>query len=353
MSWPDDPLQAVTHPDPYPYYAALAAEPMRRHAGLGLLVAARADDVAAVLGDHRLRVRPPAEPVPRGIADGAAGRVFGRLVRMTDGPRHADGKGAVRRALTSLALGEARASARSHAARQSDALDLADRPERAMEVAWHAPVRTLAELLGLREADEAPARTRALVGGFAAAASPEDAARSAEGAAALCGALTGAGLHGALASAAGGLDAEWIAANAIGFLSQTFEATAGLVGNALVAAGRSPERWRGSVDPLVSHVLRHDPPVHNTRRFVAAPGTVAGVPVAPGDAILVVLAAAAVPFGAGGHACPGDALAAALAAGTLEALRDRGLDPASLAQPVRYRPSPNVRIPVFSEGGRA
>jgi len=33
MSWPDDPIAAVTHPDPYPYYASLAAEPMRRRAG--------------------------------------------------------------------------------------------------------------------------------------------------------------------------------------------------------------------------------------------------------------------------------------------------------------------------------
>ena len=146
---------------------------------------------------------------------------------------------------------------------------------------------------------------------------------------------------------------DWVAANALGFLSQTLEATAGLVGNALVAAGRWHARFDGPVDALVGHVLRHDPPVHNTRRFVAEPGTVAGVAVAPGDVILVVLAAAAMPFGAGGHACPGDALAAALAAGTLEALRDRGLDPSSLAQPARYRPSPNVRIPVFAEGGRA
>src|SRR5687768_83526 len=125
MSWPDDPIAAVVHPDPYPYYAALAAEPMRRHERLGLLVAARTADVVAVLSSDRLRVRPPAEPVPRAIADGAAGEVFGRLVRMTDGPRQAEGKRAVRQALASLDLGEARAAARSHAARRAGALDLA------------------------------------------------------------------------------------------------------------------------------------------------------------------------------------------------------------------------------------
>ncbi|MET0552145.1 MAG: cytochrome P450 [Vicinamibacteria bacterium] len=353
MAWPDDPIAAVTHPDPYPYYASLAAEPMRRHPALSLLVAARADDVAAVLSSPLVRVRPPAERVPRAIAGGAAGALFGRLVRMTDGAEQEHAKRAVRTALASVDAAEARAAARSHAALRAEALDLQDRTERAMDVAWHAPVRTIAELIGLHPADEAPRWTRALAGGFAAGAGPEEGARSSEAAARLHGGLTGTSLHGALGAAADGLDADWVAANALGFLSQTLEATAGLVGNALVAAGRSPDRWRAPVDALVGHVLRHDPPVHNTRRFVAEPGTVAGVPVASGDAILVVLAAAALPFGAGGHACPGDALASALAAGTLDALLASGLDPAELAHPLRYRPSPNVRVPVFAEGGLA
>jgi cytochrome P450 len=357
MSWPDDPVAAVVHPDPYPYYAALAAAPVRRHERLGLLVAARAVDVVAVLASGLLRVRPPAEPVPRAVAGGPAGEVFGRLVRMTDGPPQAHGKRAVREALASVDPRAARRSARARTADMVASLDLARRPWRAMEVAWHVPVRAMADLVGLRpdDSEAAAERTRLLVAGFGTGAGADAAAESARAAAWLREALTGEGLHGALARAAeaAGLDAAWVAANAVGFLSQTLEATAGLVGNALVAGGRSRALSEEPVDALVRHVLRHDPPVHNTRRFVAEPGTVAGAPVAPGDAILVVLAAAAMPFGDGGHACPGDALAAALAAGTLEGLRDCGLDPTSLAQPVRYRPSPNVRIPVFAEGGRA
>jgi len=356
MSWPDDPIAAVTHPDPYPYYASLAAEPMRRHPRLDLLVAARAADVLEVLASDLLRVRPPAEPVPPAVAGTAAGDVFGRLVRMTDGPRQADGKRAVREALATVDPLAAGRNARARAALLAASLDLARQPWRAMEVAWHVPVRTMADLVGLEpdDSETAPERTRRLVAGFAAAATPEDAAESGRAATWLRDALTGDGLHGALArtAAASGLDAAFVAANAVGFLSQTLEATAGLVGNALVALVRRPDLRTGPPESLVREVMRHDPPVQNTRRFAPAAGIVAGVPVAEGDAILVVLAAAALGFGHGRHACPGDALAEALAAGCLEALLEAGLDVEALAGRVRYRPSPNVRIPVFTEGGR-
>ena len=43
---------------------------------------------------------------------------------------------------------------------------------------------------------------------------------------------------------------------------------------------------------MIREVLRHDPPVHNTRRFIAADGAIAGQRVAAGDTVLVVLAAA-------------------------------------------------------------
>jgi cytochrome P450 len=355
MSWPEDPVAAVTHPDPYPYYASLASQPMGRHPRLGCLVAARTADVMEVLASDLLRVRPPAEPVPRAIAGSAAGDVFGRLVRMTDGPRQADGKRAVSEALASVDPRAVRSGAQARAAGLAASLDLVRRPWRAMEVAWQVPVRTMADLLGLApdDGEAAAGRTRALVGGFAPGATTEDAIASASAAAFLRGALGRAGLHGALARAAqtGGLDAAFVAANAVGFLSQALEATAGLVGNALVALAREPDLRALPPETLVRAVMRHDPPVQNTRRFAAAAGTVAGARFAEGDAILVVLAVAG-GFGHGRHACPGDALAEALAAGCVEALMEAGLDPAALRDRVGYRPSPNVRIPAFTEGGR-
>ncbi len=44
MTFPADPIAAVIHPDPYPYYADLVARrPLYRDAALGLWVAASAD----------------------------------------------------------------------------------------------------------------------------------------------------------------------------------------------------------------------------------------------------------------------------------------------------------------------
>ena len=66
---PADPLQAVTHPDPYPYYATLRQRPpLVRDDTLKLWIAARASTVRVVLEDERLTVRPASEPVPRTIA---------------------------------------------------------------------------------------------------------------------------------------------------------------------------------------------------------------------------------------------------------------------------------------------
>jgi cytochrome P450 len=105
---------------------------------------------------------------------------------------------------------------------------------------------------------------------------------------------------------------------------------------------------------VIEEVLRHDPPVQNTRRFVAQAGTVAGREMREGDAVLVVLAAAnrdpAAPlfsFGAGRHACPGQSLAATIARAGVEQALAAGVDPAPLAEGVSYRPSVNVRIPLF------
>ena len=71
---PTDPIAAVTHADPYPYYAALARErPLYRDDTLNLWVASSPQAIAQVLAHPAARVRPPAEPVPRGLCPGPAG----------------------------------------------------------------------------------------------------------------------------------------------------------------------------------------------------------------------------------------------------------------------------------------
>jgi cytochrome P450 len=179
---------------------------------------------------------------------------------------------------------------------------------------------------------------------------------------------------GRQARRAGVDDPDTVVANGVGFLSQAYEATAGLIGNTLLALAAQPAlRARIGADPLllpavVREVSRHDAPVQNTRRFVAAAGGVAGGDMAPGDAVLVLLAAAnrdpaANPrphgfdahlperrlftFGVGAHACPGETLAVGIAAAGVAALLDAGLEPKGLPSRLTYRPSANTRIPLF------
>ncbi len=173
-------------------------------------------------------------------------------------------------------------------------------------------------------------------------------------------------------------DGDDVVANGIGFLSQACEATAGLIGNTLVALGReAPARVAGQpggapLRAIVAEVVRHDPPVQNTRRFLAGDAVVGGQAMKAGDAVLVVLAAAnrdpianpeparfdplrsarqAFTFGVGPHACPGEAVAMAIAEAGVEALLASGVRPERLVQRVTYRPSANTRVPVFAPGG--
>ena len=210
-----------------------------------------------------------------------------------------------------------------------------------------------------------------------ATATRQQQARAAEAAAALRELLgpaldaRGDGLLAELVRAAEpGIEPAALLANGIGLLSQTFDATAGLIGNTLVtlarrtdAAYRRPEALRSVVD----EVARYDAPIQNTRRFAAAPVTVAGTTLAPGDAVLVVLAAAnrdpaanpapdafrpdradpaVFTFGAAAHGCPGRAVAGTIAAAVVQELLTAGFAPED-SGPVDYLPLANARIPAL------
>jgi hypothetical protein len=101
-----DPIAAVTHPDPYPYYAGLVARGrIHRDETLGLWVAASAAAVEGVLTSDLCAVRPPAAPVPAALVSLASGAIFGRLVRMIDGAGHV----AIKPAVTAATAGVERA----------------------------------------------------------------------------------------------------------------------------------------------------------------------------------------------------------------------------------------------------
>ncbi|TDF64389.1 cytochrome P450 [Cupriavidus sp. L7L] len=363
-----DPLSAVTHPDPYPYYRELATHrPFFRDQRLGLWVAAGAREVATVLSHPDCRVRPPAQPVPPALAGTAAGDLFGRLIRMNDGAAHAPLKDLLMPLLA--AIDPAAAARRAAALAELMDAGTAWSAERINGVLSTLPVVTLADLLGLPVAvDRATAAAVAAhVAAFAAAQSPlADANAVQAGVVAaqwlgnwLANAVPAAGPLPSLqqAACAAGIDAQAVAANTIGLLVQACEATAALAGNSLLHLGRGKALPGISPDQLVTEVAVSDPPVQNTRRFLAADATLCGHDVKAGDVVLVLLAAASCggmadgerpwTFGHGRHACPGDRLAQALAGATVTALLARGAAPAVLARAFRYRPSLNARIPHF------
>ena len=376
---PATPLAAVTHPDPYPYYADLVARaPLARDETLGLWVAASAEAVTSVLTSERCRVRPLDEPVPKALVGTAVGEVFSRLVRMNDGARHAALKPPIE--ATVAAARGADATAQRWARRLGEELTPAVHPERLTDLAFALAVSAIAELIGI-PVEMVPAVAR-WTGPFVRAMAPgADAETIALGAGAASQLLdlarslpmNGEGMLANLAGQAPA-DREAVIANAIGFLSQAHDATAGLIGNTVVALSRMPELRAtvraapGTLPRVVAEVARHDAPVQNTRRFVAEDGIVAGTAMRAGDAILVLLAAAnrdpaanadpvrfdherinprVFTFGLGPHACPGAMLAVTIAAAGVGYLLDAGIQLDDLATRVTYRPSPNARIPSF------
>lgn len=355
---PDEltPVTAVTAPSPYPYYARLARERrFYRDEALGLWIAASASAVEEVLAHDALRVRPPAEPVPTALRGNDAGDAFGRFARMTDGDAQRRLKDALTAAFDQLNWDDAIDASTGCSTRYSaDAFGDSDAYERFVAT---VPVAVVATLLGVpaSDIDDTVRLTGAFARALAAGATIDHAERAAHATRVLAERVSGAGpLIAVLRDEARARDVDeaTLVANAIGFLFQSYDATAGLIGNVLVALSRSPQP-RAALADLVADVTRVDPPVHNTRRFAARDLEVAGTHIAANDAILVLLAAAnyddsAPPrtytFGLGGHACPGTRLACAIATAAVGALLDRGLDARALT--LRgYRPLPNARVP--------
>lgn len=378
---PADPVAAATHADPYPYYAALReGPPLAWNDALRVWVASRADVVAQVLQAHgALRTRPAAQPVPLAIVGSAAGEVFAHLVRMNDGAAHEAHRPALQRALAGLDLNAVR----------EDALQVAQRvPLRQplSDTLFSMPVQSVAHLLGF--AGDALPQVDRWMRDFVACLSPLSTPAQLQHAGTAAGALMarfealvagapprhGTLLHSVLAESA--TPSRALLANLVGLLSQTCDATAGLLGNSLVAVMREPSlreaaRMRDGLQAVVEETARHDPSVQNTRRFAVEPACLAGTTLAAGDTVLVLLASAnrdpwfnpepdrfmpvrgqrrMLGFGHGVHACPGQALACTLAAAGLQALLAR-MPAADLAaqrlRGWRYRPSANARIPVF------
>ncbi|MGH7709002.1 MAG: cytochrome P450 [Vulcanimicrobiaceae bacterium] len=382
-----NPLAAVRAVEPYPYYARLVADrPFHRDETLGMWVAAGAQAVEAVLSSTVMRVRPASEPVPKAIAGTPMAGVFARLVRMTDGDHQVTVKDAAVAAFDPPAIADLAAVSERCADMLLQGVSVDDPEGLATFVFSLSPV-VIATALGLSldDARQAAAWTRDFVRSVTPGSSGEEVARGIPATGALIAALRavlakpqpGGSLFGTFVDEGRRrrVDDADIIANALGFLSQGYDATAGLIGNTLVALANNASELRGSVgedanllECVVAEVARYDAPVQNTRRFAAADTTVLGEKVQDGDAVVVVFAAAnrdpwanpdpdrfdlnrkdrrTYTFGMGSHACPGARVATTIARTGVSRLLASGINLQAFAAP-RYRPSLNARIPDFA-----
>jgi cytochrome P450 len=334
MKEPRNAIDAVTHADPYPWYARMATErPLVFDESLQLWVAFAPSVVDEALANPALHVRPPGEAVPAALRGTAAGEVFARLVRMNDGDFHAQHRPGVERAAARWTLDDVATAARDAAA------DLMVR-QPLDRVLTAVPVQAMARLLGV------PALERDVtvhaVHAFVQAIAP--------GASAVVIAEAEAAVQRLMSQGeAEGLDRVQ-AANRIALMQQSLDATAGLLGNTLLALRTAelpvtPQAMRA----FVERVSLRDPAVHNTRRFAAQDLTLAGQRIARGQGVLLVLAAAQRPFGGGRHGCPGERIAIEIVAAGAAWMRAAALfDPEIAAWGGLYRPLANARIPRFA-----
>jgi len=382
---PRNPLEAATHPNPYPYYAKLVAErPLYWDPDMKLWVASGAEAVKSVMTSSICRVRPNGDPVPKHIKGSPAGDIFQQLVRQNDGQRHSDLREVTAAALShiSTAIDE---PSRHRAGALNQSLNPKDGGQKLNDFIFGLSVYVIADLLNLPESimPMMCVWVNQLSRCFSPLSTPEQTEEGNAAAARLIDIFKARESGHDKAQGIGGArqaDKSAEAANQIGFFTQSYEATAALIGSTLLILASNDELHsqilaRPQVlDGVLDEVLRYDSPVQNTRRFLSVNAAVAGKDMKEDESILVVFGAAnrdpslnpepqsfqplrqnrqMFTFGLGAHACMGADWAKVIAKAGIAQLLHAGINLKRISQSYAYRRSVNVRVPVFGVGESA
>lgn len=310
-------------------------------------VVADAELLRSVLDDARFSVRPSTQPVPPQLLDGSLAALFSKLIRMRDDPL----RGSARALVVALLGAVSPPALELEVERQAHAILSAHTSltQRLHALQFDLPVRALAAVLGLvsLSAQALPEHVHAFVRALAADADAQRIARG-ERAAQL--------LVEAIARDTNQRSPTERVVNILGLLMQSYDASAGLIGNALLALQRQglleqARSWpRHTMLKHIRHTQQNDPTIHNTRRYAAQRCTLAGQTVEQDAALLLVLASARAEelgWGAGAHACPGRDIACLLASSALRTLLSTSIELEHVAARASYLPLPNARIPCF------
>jgi cytochrome P450 len=313
----------ATRPDPAAWHEALRK--LGTHSRGDQWIVSTPADVAAALSAPDLHV-----VAPLAGADAAA-ELIARMARFSEGGAHQR-----RRAMTVSVLPPV-ATIAAHAEDIARG-QLCDRPP-----AEELDVMPLARTL----APEALARAMGL--------SKPDAACAAETTGRLCDALASARTSDADIAAIQlraalrplGASGEDEVAAAVSVLFQARDATAALIGAAVLAA--EDDAGNHPAD-RVETVLRHQAPTQCTRRTAVADATIGRAVIPHGSDVWIFVAAAetgsGVPatFGSGPHACPGADSAVAIARAVVTVLDEDGWRPVA-GQRIDFERRPNLRLP--------
>ena len=298
--------------------------------------------VDAILDDPgRFGVRPPGQPAPPHLGDGALARTYGRWVRMRDDAGHAQAKEAIQVALGRLD--------RTHVERVAQEQSQMALPGGWDHWVWATSCATMAGLLGFGPHD---LRAQRVLSGHlhaVARALAPNASRDQTSAGDLaCSELLkdaerGPGVPLGLPDVADEV------ANRLALVWQSFDAGAALLGKALLRLAEEPPLRRpGEMEAWLERLVREEGVLLNTRRFARSDVRIGRDAVRRGDTIVVALARHG--FGHGPHQCPGQGLALTIAGAALGTiLRQPGIGwPAEWT----FLNLPNANIPVFKESQR-